>query len=200
MGFQSAVWTTANAGSKAIGAWSQAQGQRTQLGLDATLADLNGQMKEQQARDAIMAGQRQSQAVMLETARIRSSQRAAMAANGVALDSDSAVNQLASTDYLGQVDRNTIEANAIKSAWGIRADAVNDRNQALMDRATRKSISPTMSAVTSLIGSAGQVADSWYQAGKTDSGKAGIARIKNAWGSVQKGWSSAWHGLTEGTF
>ncbi len=194
MSFQSAVWTTAGAANSAIGAWSQAQGQRTQLRLDAAMADLSAQQKEQQARDALMAGERQSQASMMQTAQTKSSQRAALAANGVALDSDSAVNQLSSTDYLGQVDRNTVEANALKSAWGIRMDAVNDRNQALMDRATRKTLSPTASAVTSLIGSAGQVAGSWYQARDTKE----VARIKDAWGSLQKGWSSAWHGLTGG--
>ncbi|WP_443747243.1 hypothetical protein [Asticcacaulis solisilvae] len=161
MGLTSAIATTAGAASNAIGAWSQAQGQRTQLGLDATLADLNGQMKEQQARGAVMAGQRQSQGIMLQTARTKSSQRAAMAANGVALDSDSAVNQLSSTDYMGQVDSNAVEGDAARQAMGLRMDAVTYRNQALMDRATRKSISPTMSAVTSLIGSSSQVANSW---------------------------------------
>lgn len=161
MGLSSAALSTAGAATKAIGAWSQAKGQRTQLGLDAALADLNAQQKEQQARDTVMTGQRQSQAIMLQTAQTKSSQRAALAANGVALDSDSAVNLLSSTDYLGQVDRNTNEANAVRDAMGTRMDAVNYRNQALMDRATRKSISPAMAAMTSLMGSSGQVADSW---------------------------------------
>jgi len=192
MSFQSAVWTTAGAANSAIGAWSQAQGQKTQLGLSAAMADLSAQQKEQQARDALMAGERQSQASMLQTAQTRGSQRVALAGNGVALDSDSAVNLLSSSDYLGQVDRNTIEANAIKSAWGIRADAVNDRNQALMDRATRKSISPTLSAMTSLIGSAGQVASSWDQVGKNPAAN----NFKNAWGSVHNRWNSMWHGST----
>ena len=160
MGLQTSL-AGAAAGTKAIGAWSQAKGQKTQLGLDAALADLSAQQKEQQARDALMAGDRQSQAIMLQTAQTKSSQRVALAANGVALDSDSAVNLLSSTDYLGQVDHNTNAANAISSAWGIRTGAVNDRNQALMDRATRKSISPAMAAMTSLIGSSGQVADTW---------------------------------------
>lgn len=160
MGLQTSL-AAAGAATQAIGAWSQAKGQKTQLGLDATLADINARQKEQQARDALMAGERQSQAIMLQTAQTKSSQRAAMAANGVALDSDSAVNLLSSTDYLGQVDLYTNAANAISSAWNIRTDAVNDRNQALMDRAARKSISPAMAAMTSLIGSSGQVADTW---------------------------------------
>lgn len=188
MSFQSAVWTTAGAANSAIGAWSQAQGQRTQLGLEAAMADINAQQKEQQARDALMAGERQSQASMLQTAQTKSSQRVALAGNGVALDSDSAANLLSSTDYLGQVDRNTIEANAVKQAWGIRMDAVNDRNTALMDRATRKSISPTMSAVTSLMGSAGQVASSWGQVGDNPAAN----NFKDAWGSTQKGWDKFW--------
>jgi len=177
MGLTSAIATTAGAATKAIGAWSQAQGQRTQLGLDATLADLNGQLKEQQARDRLMAGERQSQAIMLQTAQTKSSQRAALAANGVALDSDSAVNQLSSTDYLGEVDRNTSVANSLRDAMGMRMDAVNYRNQALMDRATRKGISPTMSAATSLIGSASSVADSWSD----PQAKAGLKSLKTSW-------------------
>lgn len=181
MGLTSAIATTAGAGIKAIGAWSEAQGQRTQLGLDAKLADLNAQMKEQQARDTLMAGERQSQAIMMQTAQTKSSQRTALAANGVALDSDSAVNLLSSTDYLGEVDRNTNAANTLRDAMGVRMDAVNYRNQALMDRATRKTISPTMSAVTSLIGSASSVADSWSNPRAQEG-------LKNA----KAGWDKLW--------
>jgi len=105
---------------------------------------------------------------MLQTAQTKSSQRAALAANGVALDSDSAVNLLTSTDYIGGVDKQTVETNAIKSAWGIRTDAVNLRNEAALDLAQRKMIHPTQSAVHSLLGNSGEVADSWYKASQRD--------------------------------
>ena len=72
----------------------------------------------------------------------------------------------ASTDIMKEIDRNTVEANAVRSAWGYRTQAVNSQNDALIKRATADTISPFGSATTSLMGSAGNVATSWYQLNK----------------------------------
>ena len=78
-----------------------------------------------------------------------------MAANGVALDSGTPNAVLTSTDVMGEIDANTIEQNALAQAWGYRT-------QAGMDRARANAINPGMSAATTLLGSATQVASTWY--------------------------------------
>jgi hypothetical protein len=64
---------------------------------------------------------------------------------------------------MGEIDANTLEANAIKNAWGYKTQAVNQRNQALTSRSAASSISPGTAAMTSLIGSGSQVAAGWYR-------------------------------------
>jgi hypothetical protein len=126
-----------------------------------------------------------------EAATVKSKQKVGMAANGVDVGSGSAVDVLTSTDYVGELNANaindsaarnvqTVRDNAIKNAWGYqvqgigykdqaatsRADAALYRFDAGQQRAGSKAISPNSAAAVSLIGSAGQVASSWYSMGK----------------------------------
>ncbi|MDR0380357.1 MAG: hypothetical protein LBI62_10540 [Candidatus Accumulibacter sp.] len=100
------------------------------------------------------------------------------------------------------LDANTLIANAVRNAWGYRAQATNYQNEALMARAQAKGISPDRSAMSSLLGSAGRVASSWYafsKAGAFDdsssSSNSSLAYIeKSSWDDdiyalgKQKGW------------
>ena len=65
-----------------------------------------------------------------------------------------------------QATPNTLTANAVRSAWGYRTQAVNFENEALTKRATAGAISPFGSAAGSLLGSAATVAGSWYSLNK----------------------------------
>lgn len=126
-----------------------------------------------------------------EAAGVKSRQKVGLAANGVDVGSGSAVDVLTSTDYVGELNANaindaaarnvaTVRDNAIKTAWGYqvqstgyqdqaatsRADAALYRTDANRIRSGAKGISPNRAAAVSLIGSAGQVASSWYSMGK----------------------------------
>ena len=164
----------AGAASSTVGGFYAAQSQRSQLGLQADLAEINARTMERQAQGALAAGQREVQRTQLGAAQLKGRQRAAIAANGVALDSGSPQNVLTTTDLMGEIDANTIDANAIGTAWGYRMQGVNDRNQAAMARRQAGAINPLMSAASTLLGSAGSVASSWYrfkQAGAFDGAK-----------------------------
>ena len=150
----------------AIGAWGAASAQKNSLNYQANIADLNARMSETQAQGTLLTGERQAQQSMLQTAQLKSTQRATMAANGVDLGVGSASNVLTSTDVMGQIDKNTIEANATRAAWGYRTQGTNYQNEALMDRATARAINPTQAGLTSLLTSSGQVASSWYRLNK----------------------------------
>lgn len=91
-------------------------------------AGLNDQIAEYAAQDELRKGQRAEQISRLGTAQVSSQQRAALAANGVAVEADtSAVRLLASNEYLGEVEADTIHQNAVNAAFGIRSQALLDR-------------------------------------------------------------------------
>lgn len=142
----------AGAVASIVGSYYSARSQKDALGLQADL-------EEYQAQNALVQGEREMQRSRLSTAQLKSTQRASMAANGVDLSQGSAAQVLTSTDTLGEIDAQTIEHNALLNAWGYRSDA-------RMKRASASAISPGMSAATSLLGSAGQVASSWYAMSK----------------------------------
>lgn len=85
-----------------------------------------------------------------------------MAANGIALDSDTAINVLTTTDVIGEVDANTLNANAARAAWGYRLQGTNYQNEALMKRTTSKGINPFMQAGGTLLDKASSVGSSYY--------------------------------------
>lgn len=149
--------------SSAIGSYYSAAQQKINLKTQANLADINAKIAELGAQSALLQGQQQVGALTLNAGRLKSRQRAALAANGGDLGVGSAAEIQASTDIMKEIEANTLTANAVRSAWGYRTQAVNFQNEALAARATAGAISPGMSAVSSLLGSAGTVASSWYQ-------------------------------------
>lgn len=149
--------------SGAIGSYFGASAQKSLLNAQAEIAEINARVAESQARVELMSGQRREQASRLSTAALKGSQRAAMAANGVDLGVGSAAEVQTSTDLVGEVDAETIQANAVRSAWGYRTQATNSTNDAIMRRGAADGISPGMAGMSSLLGSAGTVAQSWYR-------------------------------------
>lgn len=148
--------------SSTLGAYYSAQSQKDALEFQAEMSDFNARIYERAAQSELMKGQREEQNARLKTAHLKSAQRVALAANGVDLGVGSAANILTSTDVMGEIDANTIAANAVRSAWGYRTQATNASIDGIMKRSSASSISPGMAAATSLLGSATGVAKSWY--------------------------------------
>ncbi len=146
------------------------------IGLEtqASIADTNARFAELGAQSTLLQGQQQVGALTLNAGRLKSRQRAVLAANGIDLGVGSAAEIQASTDIMTEIDKNTLEANAVRSAWGMRTQATNYQNEALAARASKRSslpavtsaISPFASFSASILGSAGSVASSWYQYSK----------------------------------
>jgi hypothetical protein len=119
-------------------------------------ANINAQLADQQAADAISRGQSGEFNSRLRTAQLKGTQTASLAAHGVALDQGSALDVLTSTDVMGAADAATIRDNANKEAWGDQVKASNYRAQA-------SAANPWAAGFTSLIGGASTVADRWYK-------------------------------------
>ena len=174
MGFSSTQLATASlitqiggAATSAIGARSSASAQRTALKSQAAVADINARIAELGAQSALQQGQRQVGALTHRAGQLKSSQRAAMAANGIDLSTGSAAEIQASTDIMKDIDVDTLTLNAMRTAWGYRTQAMNYQNEAMAKRSTARGINPGQAAFTSLLGSAGSVASSWYALSKS---------------------------------
>src|SRR3954466_13565065 len=126
VGWTSKGLALAGLGTSVVGAYGAAAGARAQASID----DTNARLSELAAESALMQGQREEQASMMQTAELKSRQRVGLAANGVDLGSKSAQNILTTTDYLGSVDAATAHANAVRSAFGYRTQAVSSQNSA----------------------------------------------------------------------
>lgn len=150
-------------GYATVGAYNKAKADKAALEYQAGVDRNNAQLAEWQAQDALARGQSAVDASRLKTASLKGSQRARLAANGVALDEGSALNILEDTDYMGDLDAAVISDNAKKEAWGIRTQGANYSSNADLLAARANAESPFGSAAGTLLTGAGAVADSWYR-------------------------------------
>lgn len=158
----SAVMGVAGAISSAFSAYYGASMQKQNFKHRAAMAEINAKIAELGAESSLLQGKSEVAKLTMQAGQLKSRQRTALAANGVDLGVGNAAEIQASTDMMKEIDTNTIKANAMRTAWGYRTNALNYRNNALTDRASASGISPFMSSATSLMSSAGQVAGQWY--------------------------------------
>ncbi len=149
--------------SSAIGTYYASSAQSDALRYQARTAETNARLAEKSAQSALLQGQSEANRMQMRKAQVKGSQRAAMAANGGDLGEGSNARVQASTDLLADMDIDAIEANALRTAWGYRQQGTNYQNQAVFSSAAAEGISPVGDAATSLLGSAGAVATSWYR-------------------------------------
>lgn len=145
-----------------VGAFNSAKGQKALLGAQADIAEINARMSENTAQSVLHQGQQQVAQSTLKYGAVKSSQKAALAANGVDIGTGSAAEIQASTDIMKEIDSNTIHANAVRSAWGYRTQASNYQIEALTKRTAADGINPFAQAGSSLLTSASKVAQQWY--------------------------------------
>lgn len=151
------------AGFSAVGAYTQAKNQQAALQAEAQVQQNNAVLAGWQADDSIARGEEAAGRAMQKGAQVKGTQRAAMAANGIDLGVGSAQNVLNDTDYLTSVDAATLRDNAAREAWGYRMQARGYMDKSAAANSGARSISPWLSAGTSLLTSATSVAGKWYQ-------------------------------------
>lgn len=153
----------AGVGLGAAGAYSSSRNTKSAYQAQAQVAKNNAIIAGWQAEDALVRGDRAASVSRSKTRQLKGSQRAALAANGVDLGEGSALNILTDTDYFGEMDANTITDNAAREAWAIRSQASGYSAEASMLSSRASSEQPWLSTATSLLTSAGRVADRWYR-------------------------------------
>lgn len=166
MGYASVATSIIGAIGSAQLARTQAKANKSALQFQSEMSQINARMAERSAQSVLLQGQQQIGNLTLRSGKIKSGQRVSMAANGIDLGEGNAAEVQATTDLITEIDKNTIEANAVRSAWGYRTQGVNAANVGLMASASADSINPNAAAASTLIGSAGNVAQTWYAMNK----------------------------------
>lgn len=176
MAVSSTLAMAGGAAMNTVGSYYSSLGQKTALGFQADMDAINARIAEGRAKDSLKRGEREYGAHRLKTAQFKGDQRVGLGAANVDLGFGSAADVLTSTDLLGEIDAQTILANATREAWGHRLEAVNLRGSAGVNRASAKAINPGLDAGMSLLTSAGTVASHYYglkEAGAFKGGKGG---------------------------
>lgn len=137
---------------------------------NARISALNLDLSEKTAQQYLRAGEQAQMQVSLKAAKVKGAQKASQGARGVQIGVGSAAEEVATTDLMKEIDRNTINANTVREAWNQRlagvlgqTATVNYTNAAAMQSASAESISPWAAAGTSLLKSATTVAGQWYK-------------------------------------
>ena len=122
MGITAAVSTFAGGGAQAFGQYRAGQYQRGIAYQNASIADA-------QARDATRRGGLMVQRVNARTAQTIGAQRASFGAQGIAMDSGSALDLQTDAAKFGALDALTVLDNARAESWALQTQANNLRYQ-----------------------------------------------------------------------
>lgn len=161
-GYGSLALQAAGAISGAVGGFYSAKMTKNQLAFEADMSRINARIAELGARSAFEKGQKEVASLTLQAGQLKARQRASMAANGIDLGEGNAAEIQASTEIMKEIDKNTLEANAVRSAWGYKTEASNLQSAAMMKEGSAAGISPFAAGASSMLTGAGQVASSWY--------------------------------------
>ena len=124
----------------------------------------NAIQAEYAARDAIERGRVEELKQRIATKRLIGRQRAVLAANGVLVDQDSALDITADTETLGEFDALTIRDNAAREALALRQQRGQFLSEATLARMRGRQAQTAgyVGAGATLLGGLGSVAGKWY--------------------------------------
>lgn len=164
----------AGAAATAYGVYESGQARKDAANYQVAVARNNQAVSEDYAKLELARGQRMEEAKRMETAQRQGAIRAAVAANGLDVNSGSPLRLQEDTAMLGEYDALTIRSNAERSAYGYRVQGTNYAAQAQLNgmEASNASRAGTLGAWSSIIGGAAGVSGKWskWQSGGSFSG------------------------------
>ena len=138
---------------------------KKQAAYQAAVARNNAILAERAAQDAEQRGSLEAQRLALQARQLSGRQRAALAANGVLVDTGSALDVVEDTSAMGKLDQLTARRNAAREASNYRAQGMNFEASAQLaesrgSSARRASYIEGLSTFSTGVGS---VSDKWYR-------------------------------------
>ena len=111
----------------ALGSFGVSKHSNAAAQAQANIARINAQMMERQYQATLRASEKAIVSKTMAAGQVKSAQRAALAANGIAVGEGSAAEMQASTDIVKEMDVNQIKSSALSGATGGRASATKLR-------------------------------------------------------------------------
>lgn len=163
MGAAAIPLLVASTAISAYGAYQQGQATKEASQYQAQVARNNQVIADQYAQMELQKGTVEEQNKRMQTAQRLGDIRAEMAGNGVDVSSGSPLRLQTSTAQLGELDAQTIRANAARAAYGYRVQGLNYSAAAGLDEMRAQSASEmgTLGAFSSIISGGAAVSDKW---------------------------------------
>ncbi len=111
----------------AVGSIQQGQAAAKAAKYNNQVAQMNAQISERRAKDAVERGATEEQKKRQQVQQILGQQQAAMAANGVDLTFGSPLDTIVDTAVLGELDALTIRSNAYRESYDYKVQEANQR-------------------------------------------------------------------------
>jgi hypothetical protein len=153
--------TAVSTGLTMMGQAQQASAARDRANYQAAIARNNQTIAQYQKADALKRGEVAKQEHRQKVIQLKGKQRAALAASGFDVNSDDALDILADTAEIGELDALTIENNAKREAWGFEIEGQNASNQATLYDYEAANQNPLTAQAGTLFSGIGSVADKW---------------------------------------
>lgn len=149
----------------AVGAMSQAAAASENASYQAQVAANNAKIAKQNAAWTMEAGEQKAANDAMKTRAMVGQIKASEAANGVDVNTGSAVDVVSSETGLGQAQQTTIRSNAAKDAYGYDVQSMNFTAQSQLDRqeADQAMTAGMFNVAGSLIGGASSTNSDWMK-------------------------------------
>lgn len=159
--------TAASMALSAIGSIQQGKQQAAAAKYNAQVQENNATIAKQNATFVAQEGAANTEREQMKTRATVGAIKAAQSANGVDVNTGSAVDVQSSAAELGELNAITVRSNAVRQAYGFQTQAASDQAQAALDRQQAKydTRAGYMKAASTLIGQGTQ----GYNAGNFDS-------------------------------
>lgn len=128
--------STIAASAQAAGGVAAAAGEIRAGRFNSRVDRFNAKIAGLQAQDSLRRGEESVATHREQVVRLKGAQRAALAAQGIVVDQDTAADILADTDTQAKRDEQMIRTNAALEAWGFRVQQVDHLAQARVATAT----------------------------------------------------------------
>lgn len=151
---------------------------------EAQLYNQNAGLADMQAADAIARGREAELKVRGDSRQLVGAQRAALAAQGIAIDSGSAADVIENDAMMGELDALTVRNNARRAAWGFNVQGEQYRAQGELARAVGRNTAKALrrGSVNTLLSGAGQLYEVYNSYGHN-----GVSRPRGDYGRSSYG-------------
>ena len=132
-----AVGAAIGAGTAVLQMWdakNAADAEKRQANYEANRREFNSKLADLKADEVAQQGEDEAAKRTQDISRMIGSQKANLAAQGVDIESDIALQIKEDTEKIGREDVMAIKNNAFKEAWGLKMSAVTGRTQATLGR------------------------------------------------------------------